>query len=76
MGFYIDYIPKKDNTHANALAHLASTLALQPKVGQKVLMASPSLHYPKQALEINKDDKQSRRNKMAYEVSFSMEPRD
>lgn len=73
---YINYVPRKDNTHANALSSLATTLSLPSKVEQKVFKASWTLYHPKQAPEINNDAKQSQKNKIVYEVSTSMEPRE
>lgn len=35
-GFYIDYMPQKDNTHVDTLTSLTATLELSPKVQQKV----------------------------------------
>lgn len=71
--FYIDYIPLKNNTHADVLKSLVATLALPPKVEQKVLVASRNLYHPKQALEINKYAKQNLKNKTVCEASTSME---
>lgn len=46
-------MPRKNSTHADTLASLVATLALPPKVGQKVFVAIWSLYHPKQTLEIN-----------------------
>lgn len=52
-GLYINHIPRKDNMHVDALTSLVATLALPPKVEQKVLVARRNLYHPKYALEIN-----------------------
>lgn len=60
-GFYIDYVSRKDNIHANVLASLIATLMLPAKVGQKILVASRNLYYHKHALEINKIVKENQK---------------
>lgn len=75
-GFYIDFISRKDNTHAEAVASLVATLALSPKLKQKVLVTSRTLYHPKEALVIKNDVKQILKNKTLYETSTSMELRD
>lgn len=38
--FYIDYIPRNDDTHADALTSFAATLALPTKIGRKIFITS------------------------------------
>ena len=49
--FFIDYVPRQKNAHANALASLAASLALPTGATEKVLIYSHDLYCPKFVLE-------------------------
>jgi len=51
--FYIDHVPREQNTHADALAFLAAFLALPAGAAEKVLVYSHDLYCPRFALEDN-----------------------
>jgi len=51
--FYIDYVPRKKNAHADALASLAASLALPAGASEKVLVYSYDLYCLKFAFEEN-----------------------
>jgi len=51
--FYINHVPHQQNTHADALASLAASLALPPGVTEKVLIYSHDLYCPRFAFEDN-----------------------
>lgn len=40
LGFFVNYVPWKDNTHADGLESLAFTLTLPPKMEQRISTAS------------------------------------
>ena len=46
-GFYIGHVPRQDNTHADALAGLATSLCLQAGEYQNILVCARSLFHPK-----------------------------
>src|SRR5436189_842593 len=46
-GFYIGHVPRQDNTHADALAGLATSLCLQAREYQNILVCARSLFHPK-----------------------------
>ena len=43
-GFFIDHVPRRQNAHANALASLATSLALPAEMTEKVLVANRDLY--------------------------------
>jgi len=49
--FYIDHVPRQQNAHVDALAFLATSLALPVKAVEKVLIYSHDLYCLKLALE-------------------------
>jgi len=51
--FYIDHVPRQQNTHADALASLAASLTLPAGATEKVLVYSHDLYCPKLALKNN-----------------------
>ena len=51
--FYINHVPRQQNTHADALASLAVFLALSAGAAEKVLVYSHDLYCPKFSLEDN-----------------------
>jgi len=51
--FYIDHVSRQQNTHADALASLAASLALLAGAIEKVLVYSHDLYCLKFALEDN-----------------------
>ncbi|XP_020254125.1 uncharacterized protein LOC109831200 [Asparagus officinalis] len=53
VGFYIDHVPCLKNTYADALASLATTLALPERTTQQVIVTSRQLFKSKYALQIN-----------------------
>src|SRR3954471_20044925 len=46
-GFYIGHVPRRDNTHADALASLATSLCLQAEECRSVMVFARSLFHPK-----------------------------
>src|SRR4051812_25268590 len=46
-GFYIGHVPRLDNTHADALASLATSLCLQAGECQSIMVFARSLFHPK-----------------------------
>src|SRR3954465_5059993 len=46
-GFYIGHVPRWDNTHADTLASLATSLCLQARECQSVMVFARSLFHPK-----------------------------
>ncbi|XP_020245394.1 uncharacterized protein LOC109823524 [Asparagus officinalis] len=50
-GFFIEYIPRAQNTYADALASLATSLALPPKEGTTIFVMDHDLYHPKFLLE-------------------------
>ena len=51
--FYIDHVSRQQNTHADALASLAASLALPARMTEKVLVYSHVLYCPRFAFEDN-----------------------
>jgi len=51
--FYIDHVPRQQNTHADALASLPASLVLPAGATEKVLIYSHDLYCLKFALEDN-----------------------
>jgi len=49
--FYIYHVPYQQNAHANALASLATVLALPAGATEKVLVYGHDLYCPKPVLE-------------------------
>jgi len=49
--FYIDHILRQQNTHADALAFLAASLALPAGVVEKILVYNHDLYCPRTAFE-------------------------
>jgi len=49
--FYIDHVPRQQNTHAYALASLAAFLALPAEAAEKILVYSHDLYCPRFAFE-------------------------
>jgi len=49
--FYIDHVPRQQNTHADALASLVASLALPAGTTEKVLVYSHDLYYPRFTFE-------------------------
>jgi len=52
--FYIDYVSRQQNAHADALASLAASLALPTGATKRVLIYSCDLYYCKSPLKIEK----------------------
>src|SRR4051812_44940796 len=57
-GFYIRHVPRLDNTHANALVSLATSLCLQAGECQSVMVFARDLFhlkctFPKEPIEVN-----------------------
>src|SRR5436189_3814624 len=46
-GFYIGHVPHQNNTHADALARLATSLCLQAGEYQSIMVFARSLFHPK-----------------------------
>ena len=74
--FYIDYVPRQHNAHADALASLATSLALPARVTEKVLIYSHDLYCPRFAFEDNQKPTGDLQLKEALETSTGLELRD
>lgn len=61
--------------HNEALASLAATLALSPKVEEKVLDYNQNLCHPEHDLKINEDAKQGTKIKIVCNASSNIEPK-
>ena len=44
--FYVEHLPRRQNTHADALASLATSLALPPGASEKIWIYTHDLFYP------------------------------
>jgi len=73
--FYIDHVPRQQNAHADALASLATLLALPAGATQRVLVYSRDLYCCKFALEDSKTLRRYLQVKEVLETSVSLEPR-
>ena len=51
QSFYIDHVPRQQNAHTDALASLATSLALPVRTTEKVLVHNHDLYCPKFTLE-------------------------
>jgi len=51
--FYIDHVPRQQNMHVDALASLATSLALPAGMAEKVLVYSHDLYCPRFTFEDN-----------------------
>ena len=74
--FYIDHIPRQQNSHADALASLAASLALPARATEKVLVYSHDLYCPKFALEDEQTPTGNLQVKEALETSVGPKLRD
>jgi len=74
--FYINYVPRQQNTHVDALASLAASLALPAEATEKVLVHSRALYYLKFSLEGNQTPERSLQVKKVLETSAGLELRD
>ena len=74
--FYIDYVPRKQNAHADALASLAASLALPAGTVEKILVHSHDLYCPRIALEDHQEPTGDCQGKEVLESSAGPEPRD
>ena len=74
--FYIDHVPHQQNTHADALASLAASLALPAGVVEKILAFSRDLYCPRFAFEDHQKPTGDCQIKEALETSAGPEPRD
>ena len=72
-GFFIDHVPRQQNAHADALASLATSLALPARMTEKVLVASRDLYCPKFSLEEIKEVTSIRE---ILEITTGLESRD
>ena len=71
--FYIDHVPRQQNTHADALAPLAALLALLAGVAEKILVYSHDLYCPRFAFEDHQKLTGDRQVKEALETSTGPE---
>ena len=74
--FYIDNVPLQQNTHADALASLAASLALPTGATMKILVHNHDLYCPKFALEDDQTLTGDLQVKEALETSAAQELRD
>jgi len=74
--FYIDYVPHQQNAHVDALASLATSLALSVRATKRVFVYSRDLYCCKFAFEDSKTLKGGLQVKEVLETSISLEPRD
>ena len=73
--FYIDFVPRQQNAHADALASLAASLAPPAEATEKVLVYSHDLYCPKFALEDNQTPTGDLQVKEALQTSADSELR-
>jgi len=74
--FYIDHVSRQQNVYADALASLATSLALPAGAKERVLIYSHDLYYYKFALEDSKTPRGDHQVKKVLETSTSLKPRD
>ena len=74
--FYIDHEPRQQNTHTDALASLAASLALPTGETEKVLVCNHELYYPKFTREDDQKPTKNPQVKEALETSAGLELRD
>jgi len=74
--FYIDYMPRQQNAHADALASLAASLALPAGVVEKILVYSHDLYCPRIAFEDQQKPTGECQGKEVLETSIGPELRD
>jgi len=74
--FYIDYVPRQQNAHADALVSLTTSLALPVGATKKVLVYSRDLYYCKFALKDSRTPRRDLQVKEVFEISTSLESKD
>ena len=74
--FYIDYVPRQQNAHADALVSLTTSLALPVGATKKVLVYSRDLYCCKFVLEDSRTPREDLQVKEVLETLTSLEPRD
>ena len=74
--FYIDHVPRQQNTRADALASLAASLALPTGVIEKIFVYSHDLYCPRTAFEDHQKPTGDCQAKEALETSTGPELRD
>ena len=74
--FYIDYVPRQQNAHADVLASLAASLALPARAAEKILVYSHDLYCPRFAFEDHQKLTRDLQVKEALETSTGSELRD
>ncbi|XP_020249430.1 uncharacterized protein LOC109826820 [Asparagus officinalis] len=72
-GFFIGHVPRARNAYADALASLATSLALSPKAETKILVAGRDLCHPKFPLGNRSEEATI---EIVCEASTSLEQRD
>jgi len=73
--FYIDYLPRQQNAHVDALPSLATLLALPSRASKEVLVHSRDLYCLKFTLEDSKTPSVNLQVKEVLETSTSPEPK-
>jgi len=74
--FYIDHVPRQQNAHADALASLATSLALLARVVEKILIYNHDLYCPGVTFEDRQKLTEDCQAKEVLETSAGPEPRD
>jgi len=74
--FYIDHVPRQQNTHADALASFAASLALPAGAAEKVLVCSYDLYCLRFAFEDNQKPMRDPQVKKTLETSTGPELKD
>ncbi|XP_020266133.1 uncharacterized protein LOC109841585 [Asparagus officinalis] len=72
-GFFIEYIPRAQNTYVDALASLVTSLALPPKEEMMIFVMGRDLYHPKLPLEHCSNETTA---EIACATSIELEPRD
>ena len=74
--FYIDHVPRQQNAYADALASLATSLALPARVIEKILVYSHDLYCPRIIFEDHQKPTGDCQAKEALETSTGPELKD
>ena len=74
--FYIDHVPRQQNTHADVLASLAASLALPAGAAEKVLIYNHDLYCLKLDLKNDQTPAGNLQVKETLETSTGLELRD
>ena len=73
--FYIDHVPRQQNVHANALASLATSLALPARAAEKILIYNHDMYCTRFTFEDHQKTTRDLQVKEALETSTGQELR-